>query len=45
MLGIGRYLPVVIYAKGAPDKAGYVRHHLEAHQRELAWPWVSELRA
>src|SRR6266436_4048769 len=31
-LGISRYLPVVIYAKGAPDKAGYVGHRLETHQ-------------
>ena len=43
-LGISRYLPVVIYAKGAPDKAGYIGHRLETHQREVARPWVSELR-
>jgi len=34
----------VIYAKGAPDKAGYVGHRLETHQREVARPWVPELR-
>ena len=28
-LGISRYLPVVIYAKGTPDKAGYIGHRLE----------------
>ena len=43
-LGISRYLPVVIYAKGAPDKAGYIGHRLETHQREVTRPWVSELR-
>jgi Xaa-Pro aminopeptidase len=43
-LGISRYLPVVIYAKGAPDRAGYVGHRLETHQREVARPWVPELR-
>ena len=43
-LGISRYLPVVIYAKGAPDKAGYIGHRLETHQREVARPWVPELR-
>ena len=43
-LGISRYLPVVIYAKGAPDKAGYVGHRLETHQREVERPWVPELR-
>jgi Xaa-Pro aminopeptidase len=43
-LGISRYLPVMIYAKGAPDKCGYVGHRLETHQREVARPWVPELR-
>ena len=43
-LGISRYLPVMIYAKGAPDKAGYVGHRLETHQREVVRPWVPELR-
>jgi Xaa-Pro aminopeptidase len=43
-LGISRYLPVVIYAKGAPDKAGYIGHRLETHQREVARPWVPELK-
>jgi Xaa-Pro aminopeptidase len=43
-LGVSRYLPVVVYAKGAPDKAGYVGHRLETHQREVARPWVPELR-
>jgi Xaa-Pro aminopeptidase len=43
-LGISRYLPVVVYAKGALDKAGYVGHRLETHQREVARPWVPELK-
>ena len=43
-LGISRYLPVVVYAKGAPDKAGYVGHLIETHQREVERPWVPELR-
>jgi Xaa-Pro aminopeptidase len=43
-LGISRYLPVVVYGKGAPDKAGYVGHRLETHQREVVRPWVPELR-
>ena len=25
-IGISRYLPVLVYPKGAPDKAGYVGH-------------------
>ena len=43
-LGISRYLPVVVYAKGAPDKAGYVGHGLETHQREVVRPWVPTLK-
>ncbi|QOZ26714.1 Xaa-Pro peptidase family protein [Bradyrhizobium sp. CCBAU 51753] len=43
-IGISRYLPVVVYAKGAPDKAGYVGHGLETHQRELIRPWVPTLK-
>jgi Xaa-Pro aminopeptidase len=42
-VGVSRYLPVVIYPKGAPDKAAYIGHGLEAHQREIAPPWVGEV--
>ena len=43
-LGVSRYLPVVIYHKGAPEKAAYIGHGLETHQREVAPPWVGEVR-
>jgi Xaa-Pro aminopeptidase len=33
-MGLSRYLPVVVYAKGAPDKAAYFGHRLENFQRE-----------
>ena len=33
-MGLSRYLPVLVYAKGAPDKAGYFGHRLENFQRE-----------
>ena len=33
--GHTRYLPVMIYPKGAPEKAAYVGHRLEIWQREL----------
>jgi Xaa-Pro aminopeptidase len=33
-MGLTRYLPVLVYAKGAPDKAGYFGHRLENFQRE-----------
>jgi Xaa-Pro aminopeptidase len=42
-LGVSRYLPVVIYPKGAPDKAGYIGHRLETHQRAVGPLWVPEV--
>jgi Xaa-Pro aminopeptidase len=43
-MGVSRYLPVLVYPKGAPDKAVYVGHRLETHQRAVVTPWVSQLR-
>jgi Xaa-Pro aminopeptidase len=42
-LGTSRYLPVVIYPKGMPDKAAYIGHRLETHQRAVAPPWVPQV--
>jgi Xaa-Pro aminopeptidase len=41
-LGVSRYLPVLIYPKGAPDKATFVGHWLESHQRAVSPLWVPE---
>ena len=43
-LGVSRYLPVLIYPKGAPEKAGYVGNPLEAHQRAVVPLWVGEVQ-
>ena len=43
-LGISRYLPVLIYPKGAPAKAGYVGHPLETHQRAVGPLWVPDVQ-
>src|SRR3990170_9033579 len=43
-MGVSRYLPVVIYPNGAPDKAAYVGHRLETHQRAVAPLWVPQVR-
>src|SRR5262245_42695678 len=40
--GITRYLPVLVYPKGAPDKAAYIGHRLESHQKEVAPFWTPE---
>ncbi|MBV9561106.1 MAG: aminopeptidase P family protein [Bradyrhizobium sp.] len=43
-IGVSRYLPVFVYAKGAPDKTGYFGAPLEAHQRAVAPLWVPEVQ-
>jgi Xaa-Pro aminopeptidase len=39
-MGVSRYLPVFVYAKGAPDKAAYFGHRLENFQRENRPFWT-----
>jgi Xaa-Pro aminopeptidase len=39
-MGTSRYLPLLVYFKGAPDKAAYFGHRLEAHQKEVAPMWT-----
>jgi Xaa-Pro aminopeptidase len=41
-MGLSRYLPIVIYAKGAPDKAAFFGHRLENFQREVKGFWTPE---
>lgn len=43
-MGISRYLPIVIYPKGAPEKAAFIGHRLEKHQREVKPFWTPEVR-
>ncbi len=39
-MGVSRYLPIVVYFKGATDKAGYFGHRLENFQRENRPFWT-----
>jgi len=39
-MGLSRYLPVMIYPKGAPEKAAYFGHRLENFQRENQPFWT-----
>jgi Xaa-Pro aminopeptidase len=41
-MGLSRYLPIVVYQKGAPDKAAFFGHRLENHQREVKSFWTPE---
>ena len=47
-MGLSRYLPVVVYAKGEPDKAGFFGHRMENYQNEVKPFWyrssTSEVR-
>jgi Xaa-Pro aminopeptidase len=39
-MGLSRYLPIVIYPKGAPEKAAFIGHRLEGFQREVTPFWT-----
>jgi Xaa-Pro aminopeptidase len=41
-MGLSRYLPIVVYSKGAPDRAAFFGHRLENHQREVKTFWTPE---
>ena len=39
-IGVSRYLPVLVYVKGDPDRAAYFGHPMESYERELNRFWV-----
>jgi len=41
-IGITRYLPVFVYPKGAPQKAAFFGHRMEAYQTQVKPFWVAE---
>jgi Xaa-Pro aminopeptidase len=41
-MGLSRYLPILIYPKGARQKAAYFGHRMESFQRENEPFWVAE---
>ena len=43
-MGLSRYLPVVIYPKGAPEKAGYIGARLERFQTAVRPLWMPEVQ-
>src|SRR5437588_3006208 len=43
-MGLSRYLPIVIYPKGAPEKAAFIGHRLESYQREVQAFWIPEVQ-
>jgi Xaa-Pro aminopeptidase len=45
--GVSRYLPVLVYPKGAPDKAAFITHRLDSFQHQLTpfWTPVTDFKA
>ena len=41
-MGVSRYLPVVVYPKGAPEDAAYIGHRLEGFQKQVQPFWTPE---
>ncbi|MGA7485573.1 MAG: Xaa-Pro peptidase family protein [Xanthobacteraceae bacterium] len=41
-MGLSRYLPVLVYPKGTPQKAAYFGHRMEGFQKENDPFWVGE---
>jgi Xaa-Pro aminopeptidase len=39
-IGVSRYLPVLIYPRSAPARAGYIGHRLEGNQIEVSPVWT-----
>lgn len=39
-IGVSRYLPLLIYPKGRPEKAAYFGHRFEVHQTQVEPLWV-----
>src|SRR6266700_1022726 len=44
-MGLSRYLPVMVYPKGKPDKAAYFGHRLENFQQQVKPLWTPEVQA
>src|SRR3954465_10462988 len=41
-MGLSRYLPIVVYPKGAPEKAAFIGPRLEIYQRKVEPLWTPE---
>jgi Xaa-Pro aminopeptidase len=41
-IGVSRYLPILVYAKGRPERAAYIGHPMEKYEQELGRFWVQK---
>jgi Xaa-Pro aminopeptidase len=44
-MGLSRYLPIMVYPKGKPEKAAYFGHRLENFQHQVKPLWAPEVQA
>ncbi len=42
--GVSRYMPVLVYPKGAPEKSAYIGHRLEKFQTQNRPLWMPEVQ-
>ena len=43
-IGISRYLPILVYERGRPDRAAYIANPMEGYERDLGKFWVPNLK-
>jgi Xaa-Pro aminopeptidase len=44
-IGVSRYLPMLVYVKGRPDRSAYIGHPMESYERDLGKFWVPTVQA
>jgi Xaa-Pro aminopeptidase len=44
-IGVSRYLPILVYVKGHPERAAYIGHPMESYEKELDRFWVPTFSA
>ena len=43
-IGVSRYLPVIVYAKGRLDDSGYIGNAMESYERDLGKFWMPSVQ-
>jgi Xaa-Pro aminopeptidase len=44
-IGVSRYLPILVYVKGHPERGTYIGHPMESYEKELDRFWVPKFSA
>src|SRR5580692_2296129 len=43
-IGVSRYLPVIVYAKGRIDDSGYIGNTMESYEKDLGKFWMPSVQ-